>query len=217
MQKHIAYQDYLKQMFSPNSENWFSTQELADKMGVAPSSVTSMLQKLDSKGLVEYKSRQGAKLTEEGRKESLKVLRKHRLLELFLMEKLGYSWDEVHEEACILEHYISDKFELKIEELLDFPTHDPHGDPIPDRFGNIDCDNSLLLAEGKIGSKYRISRILNHNPDFLRYLDSIKMRPNQELKILDIKPYGGAMIININGTEEIISSEMSKQIVLKDI
>ncbi len=217
MHQHIAYQDYLKHMFSQNSDYWISTHELAEKLGVASSSVTSMLQKLESKGLVEYRSRNGAKLTVQGRIESLKILRKHRLLELFLVEKLGYSWDEVHEEACTLEHYITDKFEYKIEEMLDFPTHDPHGDPIPDRNGNIECFDMFLMSDSSIEQSYKVARILNHDPNFLKYLKSINLVPNKLIKVLDIKPYGGAMLIEIEGTEEIISAEVSKQIILKDI
>ena len=171
-----ANEDYLKTIYKIcQTHQRASTSQIADILNISPPSVTGMLKKLAQidPPLINYQPRHGVKLTPHGEKISLELIRHHRLLEMFLHEKLGYDWGEVHEEADQLEHYISEKFEERIAEALGNPSYDPHGDPIPDKNLVLPESFELRLSQLHPGQYAIIRRIENENPDFLHYLDEI--------------------------------------------
>src|SRR5699024_1204357 len=147
-----------------------------------------MIKRLAKMGLVKYQSYKGATLTPAGRKIALEIIRHHRLLELYLLEVMGYSWDEVHEEAEKLEHHISEQFEDKIADLLDNPTHDPHGDPIPTKEGFIPETEAMPLVEADEGGTYIINRVKDQEPAHLRYLEKEGLLPGVKLQVQQRAP-----------------------------
>jgi DtxR family Mn-dependent transcriptional regulator len=159
--------------------------KLASAMGVVPGTATSMIKALADSGLVAYEPRSGAKLTKGGEQLALHVLRRHRLVELFLVKVLGLDWSEVHDEAEELEHAISEKVLERIDKLLGHPSVDPHGDPIPSAKGKVNEMNPRLtpLPESAVNAKVRIARILDQDPPFLQFLDRAGLRPGATLTI----------------------------------
>src|ERR687890_1132031 len=151
--------DYLKAIWELSGEGAASTKEVADRLSVSPSSVSNMFVRLQEMGLAEHERYRGATLTEAGRLEALRLLRRHRLIETFLLECLGYSWDEVHEEAESLEHSVSDAYTERLAEFLGYPEHDPHGDPIPAKDGSLEPDDSFPLSEAAAGQRLRVFRV----------------------------------------------------------
>jgi DtxR family transcriptional regulator, Mn-dependent transcriptional regulator len=147
-----------------------STGELAAALSVSPGTVTSMLKTLSDAGLASYRPYEGVQLTEAGRLLALRVLRRHRLIELFLVRTLDLTWDEVHEEAENLEHAVSDFLIDRIDRYLDFPTTDPHGDPIPSADGTVATPEGCLLIDWTVGTSFQLIRVLDQSPEFLRYL-----------------------------------------------
>lgn len=168
------------------------TSELAAELGVASASVTGMLKKLSEvePQLADYKRYQGVRLTEAGRKIALEVVRHHRLVEAYLMEALGYTWDEVHDEAEQLEHVISEQLAERISAYLGHPTVDPHGDPIPDRDGNLQPQDQLRLTQLETGERGTIIRV-SDNPELLRYLDELKLALQAEVEVMKRAPFEG--------------------------
>src|SRR6056297_1475723 len=177
-----AVEDYLKAIYTLESEgNKATTTKIAGSLDVSSASATNMVKRLSEMGLVDYESYKGASLTNSGRKIALEIIRHHRLLELYLLEVMGYSWDEVHEEAEKLEHHISERFEEKIAKLLDNPTHDPHGDPIPTKEGIMPEMETESLINAEEGHHYLVSRVKNQDPELLRYLEKIGLLPGAKL------------------------------------
>ncbi|MFW6069233.1 MAG: iron dependent repressor, metal binding and dimerization domain protein, partial [Chloroflexota bacterium] len=174
---HQAIEDYLKTIYvlADEGENErVNTSHIAEARDVKPASVTNMIQRLARLNLVDYEKHNGVKLTESGRQIALEVIRHHRLIELYLMEALGFGWDEVHEQADILEHVISEKLEERIAAALDHPTVDPHGDPIPSLEGVIVTVDMQRLATLKEGQQARVGRIVDDaNSEMLRYLAGV--------------------------------------------
>lgn len=183
-------------------------------MEVSSASVTNMLKRLAGLNLIEHKSYKGAKLTEAGRKIALEILRHHRLLELYLQEIMGYSWDEVHDEAEKLEHHISEQFEDKIAELLNHPTHDPHGDPIPSKDGVMPEMASLSLSEAETDEQYVIGRVKDQDPELLRYLEKIGVLPGAKIKLLEKAPFDGPIRVILEEEEKTIGYNIAEQIYL---
>jgi len=219
MAKELSHniQDYLKHIYQLTASGGKAgTNQLADALGISAASVTNMLQKLSNTQppYVIYRKHQGVKLTEEGQEVALKVLRRHRLIEEFLVEKIGYQWDEVHEEAEVLEHAMSPLLEKRIDAALGYPEFDPHGDPIPDENLNMpqrDHTTMRALATGQTGS---IIRVPHEDPKVLRYLGKCGLRPGVKIKLLSRTPYDQTMriIIMDTGEEAIIGSELGGQI-----
>jgi DtxR family Mn-dependent transcriptional regulator len=162
-----------------------------------------MLKKLAGMNLIVHESYKGAELSPAGKKVALEILRHHRLLELYLKEVMGYSWDEVHDEAEKLEHHISEQFEDRIAELLNHPTHDPHGDPIPTKDGVMPEKATLALNEADINTLYMVGRVRDQNPELLRYLEQQGVLPGVELTIIEKAPFDGPINLKIDG--ELIS------------
>ncbi|HEY42731.1 MAG TPA: metal-dependent transcriptional regulator [Anaerolineae bacterium] len=201
-----AVEDYLKAIYEIQSEgdqDRVSTSALADCLGVARASVTGMLKKLNAMDpkLVNYIRYRGVQLTPAGEKIALEVLRHHRLIELYLSEALGYSWDEVHQEADNLEHVISEDLEDRIATLLGHPQVDPHGAPIPDRDGNISRREEVQLTQLGIHQPAHISRVSDHDPAMLRYLQELGLTLNAQIEVTEKAPFSGPLHIRLIGTE----------------
>ena len=182
-----SIQDYLKHIYELNEDgSSASTNDLAARLNIAPASVTGMLQKLASSkpALVVYKKHQGATLTKNGEKAALEVIRHHRLLETFLVNTLGYSWDEVHTEADKLEHVISEDFEARMAKALGHPTRDPHGELIPTADLTMPADKSRPLASLRSGETATIQRVNSQDPNLLRHLDELGLIPNIQLEVI---------------------------------
>lgn len=173
----LSEEDYLKAIYhlSRETEEGINTNAVAEKMQTKASSVTDMLRKLADKELVVYRKYQGVTLTDQGRLRAANIVRKHRLWEVFLVEKLEFGWDEVHDIAEQLEHVKSEALTEKLDAFLDFPRFDPHGDPIPDKDGNTDTMAKVLLAQAKTGSRGIVVGVRNSSDDFLRYLDKLQI------------------------------------------
>lgn len=183
-----AQEDYLKQIYLlTEAMPQAGTQALADKLGVAPASVTVMLQKLGDMELVAYEQYKGVRLTATGLAAALEILRHHRLLESFLHEALGYGWDEVHDEAERLEHYISEVFEARMAAWLGHPSRDPHGDPIPDHQLNLPSDlGQARLTDQGPGFQGRIVRVATQDSDELNLFRQLTLVPGKPLSVLEI-------------------------------
>jgi len=195
-------QDYLKHIFEL-TENGHpaSTNDLAARLNIKPASVTGMLQKLASAKppLVDYQKHQGVTLTLEGEQAALEVLRHHRLLESWLVQSLGYSWDEVHDEACRLEHFISEDFEARMAAALGNPSRDPHGDPIPTADLVMPSDEALPLSSLRPTQQAVILRVNDEDPAFLRYLDELGLVPGAQLEVTSYSSFDNNLTITVRG------------------
>ena len=181
-----AVEDYLKAIYKIEAEaGSASTTEIARRMEVAPASATSMVKRLAEMGLVNYQSYRGAKLTDAGAKIALEIIRHHRLLETYLREIMGYPWEKMHEEAEHLEHHISEEFEDKIDQLLGFPTHDPHGDPIPDRDGQMVEHDTQPLSEIPTGKQMTIRRFSDLDAAILHALEDAGVELQKTVTVVD--------------------------------
>jgi len=213
-------QDYLKRIYELTRDGGLATtSELADLMAISPASVTNMLQKLSTTEppYVTYTKHQGVRLTEAGRRTALKILRRHRLLEEFLVAKLGYTWDEVHAEAEILEHAMSPLLEERMDAVLGHPEFDPHGDPIPNSNLDIPVIQQTSLANLEIDQGGKILRVPHEDPQVLRYLGKCGMRPGVEIKLLSRTPYDQTMRLLIveTGEEVVIGPKLGSQITVR--
>jgi DtxR family transcriptional regulator, Mn-dependent transcriptional regulator len=197
-----AIQDYAKAIYALQRrvDGPVSTNDLAERLGVTPASVSAMLKRLAERGLVEHVPYRGVLLTGEGRRVALEVMRHHRLLELYLAEHLGVPWDRVHEEAEALEHVISEDLEARIAAKLGEPTHDPHGDPIPSADLRIDEGSSHALEVLHAGATGRFVRVSDEDPEMLRYLDERGVRLGDELEVVDRQPFGGPLTVRFGAT-----------------
>ena len=198
----ITVENYLKQLYleqQNRSEELVPMGKLASAMGVVPGTATSMVKALADSGLVSYEPRFGAKLTKGGEQLALHVLRRHRLVELFLVKVLGLDWSEVHDEAEELEHAISEKVLQRIDKLLGHPSVDPHGDPIPSAKGKVSEERLAALPEVESGAKVRIARITNQDPPFLQFLDRSGLKPGVTLTINGRDEQADAISIKVDG------------------
>ena len=192
-----AIEDYAKAIYalSIRGDGTVSTNALAERLGVTAASASGMVKKLAERGLVNHVPYHGVVLTAEGRRVALEVLRHHRLLELYLTEHLGVPWDRVHHEAEALEHVLSDDLEARIAAKLGNPTHDPHGDPIPDADLVIDEGETRALAELEVGARGVFVRVSDSDPEMLRYLDERGVRLGDELEVVERQPFGGPLTV----------------------
>ena len=208
-----AMEDYLKAIYElSDSDTTVSTSRIAKFMKRTPASVTNMLQKLSSFKLVDYAPYHGVKLNTAGRKVALEVIRHHRLLELYLSEFLGYSWDRVHEEADQLEHVISEEFEARIDKILGYPKIDPHGAPIPSPDGQIPRRDLSCLWNIKTGERVIIRSVSDRNPEVLRYLAGLEIYPDLEVQIMGRDPFNGPIHLEFDKKEHSLSEQLARQI-----
>ena len=209
-----AIQDYAKAIYSLSQRSGepVGTSELATRLGVAPATATAMLKRLDGLGLVDHEPYHGVSLTAAGERVALEVIRHHRLLESYLSEFLGMPWDRVHEEAEVLEHYISEELERLIAAKLGDPRHDPHGDPIPGadlEFADADESRPLdSLAEGETAVFTRVSDI---DSGMLRYLAERGIRPGARLRVTGRQPFEGPLHLEVDGTEHVLGGELVRR------
>jgi DtxR family Mn-dependent transcriptional regulator len=209
----VAVQDYLKAIYALESSGArVTTSALATRMGVSAPSATAMTKRLAELGLVERAPYKGVALTTSGKRGALEVLRHHRLLERYLADRLGFSIDEVHAEADRLEHALSEELEAKIDEELGYPTHDPHGDPIPDRELRVRRGNDRTLAELLPGESAPISRVPDGNPELLRYLTELGLVPDARVEIVTVAPFAGPITVRTERGEHPISRELAERI-----
>ena len=202
-----SIQDYLKIIYdlTQNGES-ASTTALATRVGVAPASVTGMMQKLSSvePALVSYRKHQGVTLTAAGERAALEVIRHHRLIEAWLVQALGYSWDEVHNEAEKLEHVISEDFEMRIAAALGDPDRDPHGEPIPNAKLVMPVDKSIPLSSMQPEQEAAVRRVDAQDAQFLRYMEELGLIPGAHMRTLSISPYDQVMRIQIQGQKKTV-------------
>ncbi|MBJ2176138.1 metal-dependent transcriptional regulator [Aureibaculum sp. A20] len=191
-----------------------STNAIAKKMNTKASSVTDMVQKLSDKKLVVYKKYQGVQLSKEGKGIAVYLVRKHRLWECFLVDKLDFAWDEVHEIAEQLEHIKSDDLVDKLDEFLDFPTIDPHGDPIPDKDGNITKREKIQLSYLEVNQESTLLGVKDSSDEFLRYLDKNEIAIGQKITVLAKEPFDNSLTIKVGKKEMLISQKAAHNLYL---
>lgn len=210
-------ENYLKAIYklSLNGTQGVSTNAIADELSTKPSSVTDMIKKLAEKKLVSYQKYQGVNLTKKGRDIAISIIRNHRLWEVFLVEKLNFKWDEVHDLAEELEHINTHKLTERLDEFLDFPKFDPHGDPIPDKNGNIIQHKDITLSDLKIGEKAVVVGVKEHSKSYLNYLEQLQLVLGAEVQIKDIVEFDATMRILVNDKQVIISNQASKNLIVK--
>jgi DtxR family Mn-dependent transcriptional regulator len=209
----VAVQDYLKAIYSLEAAGErATTSALAARMGVSAPSATAMTKRLADLGLVERAPYRGVVLTEQGRRGALEVLRHHRLLELYLVDRLGLSLDEVHVEADRLEHALSEELEAKIDAELGFPTRDPHGDPIPDQQLRVDAGRDATLLDLLPGARASVSRVPDGDSELLRYLAELGVLPGSDIEVVSQAPFGGPVTVRTRNGEHAISRELADRI-----
>lgn len=216
---HQAIEDYLKTIYMlAETDSPVSTSRIAKARDVKPASVTSMIQRLSKLNLVHYEKHYGVTLTPAGEKIALEVLRHHRLIELYLIEALGFSWDEVHEQAEILEHVISEKLEERIAAVLGHPTLDPHGDPIPAKDGTIVQVDTQPLSRVTAGETVSVARIVDDaNSELLRYLAQLGLTPGKVLRVMKHEPFEGPVTIMVGKETAVIGHQLAESILVSDL
>ncbi|MBK6484002.1 MAG: metal-dependent transcriptional regulator [Chitinophagales bacterium] len=217
-------------MFSPTEENYLkaiylltekdsaravATNELSAQMNTRAASVTDMLKRLADKRLIHYKKYKGVMLTTSGKSQALAIVRKHRLWEYFLVEKLKFQWDEVHAVAEELEHVKSEALIDKLDSYLNNPKFDPHGDPIPDRLGKLSASGFKNLTSLKVNEKGKVAAVIEQQPAFLKHLDKLHIHMSTPLKVIEHIAFDKSMTISINQTATVnISHEVAKNILI---
>ena len=213
-----AEENYLKAILklSEDRENSISTNAIADELSTKASSVTDMIKRLTDKQLVDYIPYHGVSLTEEGLKKAIEVIRKHRLWEVFLVNKLNFQWDEVHDVAEQLEHIRSTKLVNALDKFLGFPKHDPHGEPIPNKKGQFPRSFSQPLSVLSVGAKGQVIGVAQDNPVFLKYLDSLNITLGTMVKVIKKIDFDLSMEIKINDKHIQISNDVAINLLIKE-
>jgi DtxR family Mn-dependent transcriptional regulator len=211
----LTVENYLKAIYQislAGGGKTAATGEVAQVLQVAPGTVTSMLKTLAESGLAHYTPYEGAALTPAGAGLALRVMRRHRLIELFLVKTLHLTWDEVHEEAENMEHAVSDLLIDRIDAFLDHPKVDPHGDPIPSADGSLDIPQTRSLAECQAGEEFRLARVLDQSPEFLRFLTESGLPLGVEGKVLSNRVESGVVKIRVEGRETTLGRQAAEKL-----
>ncbi len=212
----ISEENYIKAIYHAQQGNELvSTTEIAARMNTRASSVTDMLKKLADKNLAEYVPYRGARLTEDGLSCAMQIIRKHRLWEVFLVEKLDFTWDEVHEIAEQLEHIQSKKLIDELDRHLGFPKKDPHGDPIPDSDGNMKEVNQILLSKLPSGSSGTVTGVIDTSTEFLRYLDKYKLHLGSVVEILEIEEYDQSLRVKVDDKQMTLTQQTAEKLYIQ--
>ncbi len=212
-----AIEDYLKTIYKLSLKHDRVMPKLvAERQGVTLAAVSKMVKRLVKQNLVRYDRSDGLQLSPPGRQVALEIIRHHRLIELYLHEALGYSWDRVDEEAERLEHVISEEFEDKIDKLLGYPTHDPHGAPIPTKDGRIENDRHPSLGSLAPGQSSVVRRVNDGDPEMLRYLAGCGLFPGEKVQVIAIEPYGGPIHLLVSGKEHFIGRELAENVFVEE-
>lgn len=215
----ISIQDYLKVIYElTESGESASTNALAQKMKVSAPSVTGMVQKLASSkpALVEYQKHQGVTLTREGRRAALEVIRHHRLLEAWLVQTLGYSWDEVHEEAERLEHVISEDFERRIAAAMGHPTRDPHGELIPTEDLKMPADKSMPLSSLRPGQAGAVICVKAADTELLRHLEGLGLVPEAKIEVVEYSPFDHNLTVKVGQKTAVLGLNITSKIFIEE-
>lgn len=208
-------ENYLKNIYRLSRETSpVATNTLATQLGTSPASVTDMLKRLNEKKLVSYKPYRGVTLTEEGQSIALRIIRKHRLWEVFLVDKLHFSWDNVHEVAEQLEHINSPELIKRIDKFLGYPKFDPHGDPIPNEHGEIEIRSTVKLSEVEPGQRVIVANVLLSDPAFLQYMERIGLILNKCVFVKECLPFDESLVLELDGTQLVVSGSVSKNILV---
>jgi DtxR family Mn-dependent transcriptional regulator len=192
-----------------------ATGQIAAALGVLPGTVTSMLKTLDDGNLATYTPYEGVRLTPAGRALALRVMRRHRLIERFLVETLDLTWDEVHEEAENMEHAVSDHLVDRIDAFLGYPPTDPHGDPIPTADGTMAAPADKCLADCQPGEPFHLARVTDQSPDFLRFLSQAGLEIGAEGSLLAVEPVGGQLTVRVDGADRTLSRETADKLMVR--
>jgi DtxR family Mn-dependent transcriptional regulator len=202
----LTEENYLKTIYRlcETTGDSVSTTAIAEKLQINAASVTDMFKKLAQQKLVLYEKSRGVKPTEKGKKIALHILRKHRLWETFMVEKLRFSWDEVHEVAEQLEHIHSEILIERLDQLLGYPKFDPHGDPIPDKNGKMPIVTAILLSEAKVGMWYKITGVAENSDRFLKYLNKLGLSQGSSLMVREFEEYDGSMKVALQDESELV-------------
>jgi len=208
-----AVEDYAKAIYAlaDRQDGPVGTSALAERLGVSPGTVTAMLKRLEELGLVRYQPYHGVTLTDAGERVALEVIRHHRLIEAFLAEDLEMPWDRIHDEAEVLEHYISEDLERRIAHKLGNPKLDPHGDPIPTPELAMAADRTTALARLDAGDVATFARVSDSDPEMLRYLAEHGIRPGARLRVVGVEPFGGPLVVEMGGREHALGEELAQK------
>ena len=213
---NISTEDYIKTIYRLECRREKATTSgLAAQLGVADASITDMIKKLSDKGLLLYEPYQGVELTAKGRKMALSIVRRHRLWEMYLVTFLGFSWDQVHDEAERLEHVTSAELEASLDRALGYPASDPHGDPIPRVDGKLDRQELTALTECSPGDVVRVQRVSDDDPQMLQHATTLGLELNKKLTVKEKRKFDGSMIVKVGTKERFISVQMAQVIFVR--
>lgn len=212
-------ENYLKNIYhlSKGNSKLVSNKEIALRMDISPASVSESIKKLAAVGYVIYEKSYGIRLTSEGLSKALNIVRRHRIWETFLVNELGFGWEEVHEIAEELEHVKNDKLISKLAQVLGNPVFDPHGDPIPDEYGNIEKSNFIKLSEGKVNQEFYVKGVTDHTITFLKYLEKQQLTIGRKVKIIGIEEFDHSILIASGKKEMSISLKVAENIIVQEI
>lgn len=206
-------EDYLKAIWMlQQQESPVSTSRIAERLGLSAAAVTAMIKRLAEQGLLRHEPYYGVRLTASGELAALRIIRRHRVLELFLAETLGYEWDRVHEEAERLEHAASDELIERLARLMGEPERDPHGNAIPTAQGEMDTSRYPALGDLEPGDSRRVLEVEVEEPEQLRYLGSLDLYPGAEVEVVRKSPFEGPVTLQVNGSPQVISHELAQRI-----
>lgn len=214
----LTVENYVKAIYQLCAETdvkGASTGAIAKRLGVSPGTVTSMLRTLSESGLADYQAYEGVQLTDSGRRLALRVLRRHRLVELFLVETLGLTWDEVHEEAEHLEHAVSESLVDRIDAFLGNPDRDPHGDPIPRSDGSVPENDAEPLASLAPSTEFVLDRVVEQSPEFLRYLSDSGMSIGTTGTVVENHPLAGALIVQTSDRQVSLGRDLADKLLIR--
>ena len=213
-----AVEDYLTMIYKLAYEGGEpTTTSIADNMGVSKASVTDMFKKMAKSKLIIHEPYKGVKLTRSGEKVALEVIRHHRLVELYLKEAMGVSWDKVHDEADKWEHILSEDIEDRIVEMLGNPTHDPHGAPIPTKDGHVQDEKLTPLSDAREGEKLLVRLVEDSDPEKLRYLADKGIFPQTVIEVKEVQPFEGPLTLDVEGSPQVIGYEVSRIVFVSQI
>ncbi len=212
-------ENYLKAIYKihERTKAAASTNAIAEIMETTPASVTDMMRKLANKEMIRYEKYKGSRLSAQGAMVATSLIRRHRLWETFLVEKLNFSWEEVHDIAEQLEHIKSEKLIEQLDQFLDHPKYDPHGDPIPNADGKFTLREQVMLSQLKIGEQGTLVGVKTHNDQFLQYLNNLKINLGSEFTIIDKVLYDHSIKVITNSTEIVLSEKVSNNLMIKKI
>ena len=217
--KNISKEDYLSVIYKSADDNGeIKANQIAEQLNISAAAVTDMLRKLSQEGYVNYKRYKGTKLTKSGEEYARSMVRRHRIWELFLHQVVGLPWDKVHDEAHNLEHSASDELINRMEEMLDYPEYDPHGDPIPDKNGKLPKGKSgVPLSTVDPGKKVKVNRVHDFDSSFLQYVSKIGIELNKEVIVVEAMEFDHSLLVEIDNKETSISSKVAANIFVTEV